>query len=244
MYSVFLSLFFAGKNAKISAYNMAQNIQVDKALIDKAAAYVKAKMLGEHTGHDWYHIQRVCQMARNIAEKEGGDPALIELAALLHDLGDYKQHEFNEIKGSFILRGMMDVLEIEDDLKEKLVKIIDESQFLGDETARPKTLEGKILQDADWLDSLGAIGVARTFATGGSLKRVIHDPHKKPRGRLSRADYQFRKQDGTSMNHFYEKVLKLPVMLNTETAKIIAKHRIEFINQFIEEFFAEWNGKK
>lgn len=217
-------------------------MQIDQGLIDKTAAYVKAKMTGEHTGHDWYHIQRVWQTAKKIQEKEGGDLKLIELAALLHDLGDYKQYEFNEIKGSFVLRGMMDVLEIEDDLKEELVKIIDESQFLGDETTRPKSKEGRVLQDADWLDSIGAIGIARTFATGGSLKRILHDPQKKPRGHLNRADYQFRKQDGTSINHFYEKVMKLPRMLNTETAKKIAEHRMKFVEQFIEEFIAEWKG--
>ncbi len=219
-------------------------MRIEKGLIEKTAAYVKAKMSDEHTGHDWHHIQRVRKMAKRIQEKEGGERDLIELAALLHELGDYKLHEFNKIKGSFVLLGMMDVLGIEDNLKDRLVKVIEESKFLGDETVKPRSIEGCILQDADWLDNIGAIGVARTFATGGSMKRMMHNPSKKPRGHLSKADYQFRKKDGTSINFFYEKVLKLPGMFNTETAKKIARHRVKFLEQFIKEFLAEWSGEK
>jgi len=217
---------------------------INREIIDKTAAYVKAKMMGELTGHDWYHIDRVRQTAMKIQEKEGGDAGLIELAALLHDLGDYKLYEFNEVKGSFALRGMMDILGFDDELKEVLANIIDEAQFAGNDTIRPKTLEGRILQDADWLDSTGAVGIARTFATGGCLKRMFHDPRKKPRTRLNRADYQFRKQDGTSINHFYEKILQLPAMFNTKTAKQIVEHRMKYVEEYLKEFFAEWNGEK
>lgn len=218
-------------------------MEITRDLLEKTAAYVKAKMLDEYTGHDWYHIERVWRTAKQIQAVEGGDLGVIELAALLHDLGDYKQYAFNEVKGSFVLRGMMDVLEIEEDLKERLVKIIDEAQYAGEATKKPISLEGKILQDADWLDAIGAIGIGRTFATGGFIKRVLHDPQKKPRENMGRGEYQFRKQEGTSFNYFYEKILKLPGMMNTVTAKAMAERRAKFVSEFLEEFKLEWKGE-
>lgn len=216
---------------------------ISSDLITRTAAYVKSKMLGGYTGHDWFHIERVWHMAKRLQAVEGGDLEIIEMAALLHDLGDYKQYGFNEIKGTFVLRGMMDVLDIEDELKEKMVTIIDEAQYIGEETKKPKTIEGQILQDADWLDALGAIGIARSFATGGHIKRVIYDPGVKPREKLSKAEYFYRKSEGTSVNYFYEKVLKLPRMLNTETARKIAEHRVKVVENFLEEFYKEWKGE-
>ncbi len=213
-------------------------------LINKTAEYVKNKLLNEATGHDWYHVERVRKMARKLQAVEGGDLALVELAALLHDLGDYKQYEFDITKGNLVLRGMMDILEIDDETQKKIMQIVDESQYKGDETKAPSSLEGKIIQDADWLDALGAIGIARTFATGGRFKRVIHDPQRKPRKRINKDDYQRRKAEGTSLNHFYEKVLKLPALMNTKVARAIAEKRMKFIEEFIEEFLAEWNGEK
>lgn len=213
-------------------------------LINKTAEYVKNKLMNEATGHDWYHVERVWKMAKKLQAEEGGDLGLVELAALLHDLGDYKQYGFDEDKGNLVLRGMMDVLEIDGKTQKKIMRIIDESQYKGDDTRAPSSLEGKIIQDADWLDALGAIGIARTFATGGRLKRVIHDPQRKPRKRMSKDDYQKRKTDGTSLNYFYEKVLKLPALMNTKAAKAIAERRVKFIENYIEEFLAEWGGER
>lgn len=218
--------------------------EITPNLIEKTASYVKAKMSGEHTGHDWFHIERVWRMVKEIQKIEGGDLGLIELAALLHDLGDYKQYAFNEVKGYFVLRGMMDILEIEDDLKERLVKIIDEVPFRGEETVKPSTIEGQILQDADWLDALGAIGIARTFATGGSIQRMLHDPSIKPREFMGKIEYQRKKQEGTSFNYLFEKLLKLPSLMNTATARRIAEGRVKIVEQFIHELQAEWRGDK
>ncbi len=215
-----------------------------QALIKKTADYVRLKLENEPTGHDWWHVERVWKMVKRIQTKEGGDLFLVELASLLHDLGDYKQHEFNEVKGSLVLHGMMDVLGLEDDLQEKIIDIIAEAQYNADETVVPKTLEGKILQDADWLDAIGALGIARTFATGGRIKRVIHDPKRKPRRKLTKDDYQHKKREGTSYNYFFEKLLKLPAMMNTKTAKEIAGPRIEFLKIYMEEFKKEWQGEK
>jgi uncharacterized protein len=217
-------------------------MEITSELIEKTAAYVKAKMLDEYTGHDWHHIERVWRTAKQIQSAEGGDLGVVELAALLHDLGDYKQYAFNEVKGSFILRGMMDVLEIEEELKEQLVKVIDDAQYVGEATKKASTLEGKILQDADWIDAVGAVGIARTFATGGHIGRVLHDPKKKPRENMGRGEYQFRKQEGTSFNYFFEKVLKLPGMMNTKTGQEMAEKRVKFLNEFLDEFKAEWDG--
>ncbi|MDD4476598.1 MAG: HD domain-containing protein [Patescibacteria group bacterium] len=213
-------------------------------LIQKTAEFVKKKLYNEATGHDWYHVERVWKMAKRLQIEEGGDLELIELTALLHDLGDYKQYEFNEFKGSLVLHGMMDVMGIEPKKQEKILQIVSEAQYNGDETKTPKTIESRIIQDADWLDALGAIGIARTFATGGRIKRMIHDPKRKPRKKLSKADYQKRKQEGTSFNYFFEKVLKLPKMLNTKTARNIAGQRSQFLKKFIKEFLEEWEGKK
>lgn len=213
-------------------------------LVKKTAEYVKAKLINEPTGHDWYHVERVWRAAKALQKEEGGDRELVELSALLHDLGDYKQYDLNEVKGSFVLRGMMDVLGLDEELKSKILQIIEESQYNGDETKIPSTIEGKIIQDADWLDALGAVGIARVFATGGKLRRVIHDPDKKIRKKLTKAQYQYKKTDGTSFNYFYEKTLKLPEKMNTKTAKEIAEERVKFVKIFIDQFLAEWEGKK
>jgi len=213
-------------------------------LIKQTAEYVKRKLANDPTGHDWYHVERVWETAKKLQTEEGGDLLLIELAALLHDLGDYKQYEFDELKGMMVLRGMMDILEIEHDLQEKIIEIVDEAQYKGDATIVPSSLEGKIIQDADWLDALGAIGIARVFSTGGRIRRMIYDPKRKPRKKLSKQDYQRRKTEGTSLNYFYEKALKLPKMMHTETAKKMAEARANFIENYIEEFLGEWEGKK
>lgn len=212
-------------------------------LIRKTIEYVKVKLKDEPTGHDWYHTERVWKLAKRLQEEEGGDKEVIELAALLHDLGDYKKYAYNEIKGSFVLLGMMDVLGIEEEQKEQIAKIIEEAQFVGDDTKPPSTIEGKIVQDADWLDALGAVGIARTFATGGKIGRILHDPNRKPRARLSKKEYQTKKTAGTSVNYFYEKTLKLPKMMNTATGKELARKRAKCLRDFLEKFYKEWEGK-
>lgn len=217
---------------------------VSQTLVQKTALYVKAKLHNEFSGSDWYHIERVWKMAKKIQKEEGGDLNLVELATLLHDLGDYKNYQFNEVKGSLVLHGMMDVLDIDEKDQEKLIKIIDEAQYNGNETKVPTTIEGKILQDADWLEALGAIGIARIFSVGGHIKRVIYDPKRKPRKTLSKKDYQLRKQEGTSLNYFYEKSFKLVKMMNTKTGREIAKKREQFLKNFIEEFLAECEGER
>jgi len=210
---------------------------------NKVVDYVKKQMINEPTGHDWYHVERVLKIARKLQALEGGDLDLIELAAILHDLSDYKNYDYDEEKARLVLRGMMGVLEISNDVQEKIEKIVQEIQYRGVDTKKPETLEGRIIQDADWLDAMGAIGIARTFATGGRIQRVLYDPKRKPRRRITADDYLHKKREGTSLNYFYEKVFELPKMMNTNTAKIWAKSRVDFIENFIKQFLIEWEGE-
>ncbi len=213
-------------------------------LIKKTADYVKKKLATETGGQDWYHTERVWKMAAQLQALEGGNLQVIQLAALLHDVGDYKHYDFNERKGTLVLKATMDILEIDDLSQQKIFEIVEEAQFSGVETKIPTTVEGKIIQDADWLDSLGAIGVARTFAEGARLNRLIYDPKRKARMHLSKRDYQRRKQEGTSLHYFYEKTLRLPQMMNTGAARAVAEKRAKFIETFVAQFLAEWKGER
>ena len=212
-------------------------------LVKKTAEYVRKKMKGDPAGNDWFHLERVWKTAKRLQEKEGGDLELIELSALLHDLGDFRQYEFDEGRGSLILHGMMDILEIDDAKQEKIIAIVENTHFLGDDTKKPNTIEAKIVQDADWLDALGAVGVARVFAFGGRIKRAFHDPVLKPRKTLGKDEYLRRRREGTSYNQFYERILKLPGLLNTKTSRKMAKERLQFTRYFLKNFDEEWNGE-
>lgn len=223
---------------------MVRFLCMSSSLVQKTASYVRKKVYGAASGSDWYHVERVLSLARQIQKIEGGELELIELAILLHDFRSYKEHNFDEKKGMLALTGIMDILEIPDETQSRIHAIIVDSQYLGEETKEPTMLEGKIVQDADWLDALGAIGIARTFAAGGHINRMIHDPYKRPRKFLSKNDYLYKKTDGTSVNYFYEKLLKLPALMNTTAARELAHGREEFIQIFMKEFLAEWSGKK
>jgi len=212
-------------------------------LVKKAAEYVKIKTMGELTGHDWYHIERVLKTAHHLHKNEGGNLELVEMAVLLHDLGDMANFEFEFKRGSLIVDGIMDVLDIPEEMQKNIIKVVSEARYAANETKRPSSIEGKIVQDADWLDSVGILGVARTFATGGFIKRMLHDPRRKPRRKLFVEDYLYRKQAGTSYNYFFEKILRLPAMMNTAEGKKIASRRIKHVEKYLEEFEKEWEGK-
>ncbi len=209
------------------------------SLIQKTVAFVKPKLLHDAGGQDWLHTERVWKMAQHLQAQEGGDRETIELAALLHDVGNYKHYDLNEAKGLLVLQGIMDALGIDSTKQGELLKIIDSARFRGEATLVATSLEGKIIQDADWLDSLGAIGIARNFAYGGKIGRVLHDPKRQVKQDFNHEAYVLKKHEGTSINFFFEKILKLPRMINTKTAKKIAEHRIKFIEIFLEEFNME-----
>lgn len=210
-------------------------------LVARTAEYVKKKLYNEPSGHDWFHVERVWKMARQIQKIEGGNLELIELVAFLHNLGDHDNNQFHPEKGSLILFGMMDIIEIEEPLKSQIIAIVNEMKYGGKETKHPSTLEGKIVQDANFLDTLGAIGVARHFASGGFYGRPIHDPSVKVREQLTKHEYEHQKRKGTSLNNFYEKAFRIVGMLNTPTARTFAEKKVRYVKQFVDQFTKEWD---
>ena len=181
-------------------------------------------------------------MAMQIAEQENADMLIVQLAALLHDVDDVKLSlETHETKKNAVR--FMKNSGVDDKVIASVCKIIDEVSFAGIDSVVPSTIEGKCVQDADRLDAMGAIGIARTFAYGGSKGRRIHDPDIKLMTKMNKADYH-QKHNSTSINHFYEKLLLLKDMMNTETAKKMAVHRQAVMEEYLVEFLAEWEGEK
>jgi len=204
--------------------------------IKQTEEFVKNKLMGEHTGHDWWHIHRVRNLALKLAEKENADLYIVELAALLHDIADWK---FTDDKN--VVRDWLKSISIEDSSIEKITKIIDEISFKGAGVITPmSTIEGQCVQDADRLDAIGAIGVARCFAYGASKQREIYNPEIKPV--MHTSFEQYKKSEGTSLNHFYEKLFLLKDRMNTQTGKDIAEQRHKFMENYVEQFLKEWNN--
>ena len=211
-------------------------------MIESAIEYVKKMFCDDCSGHDYHHTMRVYRLAMQIAEQENADMLIVQLAALLHDVDDVKlSPETHETKKNAV--GFMKNSGVDDKVIASVCKIIDEVSFAGIDSVVPSTIEGKCVQDADRLDAMGAIGIARAFAYGGSKGRRIHDPDIKPMTNMNKADYH-QNHNSTSINHFYEKLLLLKDMMNTETAKKMAMHRQAVMEDFLEEFMAEWEGEK
>ncbi len=212
---------------------------MDRGIINEAVEFVRNTFKDEYSGHDCFHTLRVYRMAERIAERENADLMTVRLAALLHDVDDIKlspgTYE-NKDRAVGFLRGYG----ISEEMIKKICDIIGEVSFRGTDSVTPVTLEGKCVQDADRLDALGAVGIARTFAYGGSHGRVIHDPGVKPAADMNAEEYQGH--ISTSVNHFYEKLFLLRDMMNTDTAKKIAGQREDFMKNFISEFLDEWDG--
>ena len=209
-------------------------------LIDKTIAFVKEKLEGAEAGHDWFHIERVWKIARKIAEKEGGNLERIERSALLHDIADPKFHNGDEVLALEISRGFLESENVSEDIVEQVLFIIKNISFKNrGELPENMPLELKIVQDADRLDAIGAIGIARTFNFGGFKNNLMYHPEIKPN--LHQTKEEYKKSNGTTINHFYEKLLLLKDLMNTETAKKIASERHDFMLKFLDEFYKEWN---
>ena len=212
---------------------------MDSTIIERAIEYVKRVFESDFSGHDYFHTLRVFNVANTIAEKEGADMEIVGLSALLHDVDDRKlSPETCENKDN--AREFLNANGVESRNIEKICKIIGEISFEGKESVVPDTVEGKCVQDADRLDAIGAIGIGRAFAYGGNHNRFMHNPDVKPNLNMSKAEY--RKSNSTTINHFYEKLFKLTDMMNTETAKKIAKGREEYMKTFVDTFLKEWDG--
>jgi uncharacterized protein len=210
-------------------------------VIRKTEEFVKENMKGD-PGHDWSHIDRVRKNALIIAKKEKADLFIVEIIALLHDIGDYKFHKGNDHAGSEISTRFLSSLGLERELIKIIGTIVDNISFKSskDKNYQMSSFEGKVVQDADRLDAMGAIGIARVFYFGGFKNKPMHDPSVKPN--LNKTLAQYKKADNTSINHFYEKLLLLKDRMHTKTAKKIAERRHKFMEIYLKEFYREWNG--
>lgn len=208
-------------------------------ILARARYYVEKELCSDTSGHDWFHVKRVAESARKIALEEGADPYVCELAALLHDIPDDKRG-ITEEEGLRILRNWLDQEDVDNNISSQVLEIIKTMSFRGGNNPPMNTLEGKVVQDADRLDAIGAIGIARTFAYSGHVGQKIYDPDIPVRNSMSREEY--RNGTSTAINHFYEKILRLESLLNTGTAKKIAEKRQEFTEKFLQQFFNEWNS--
>ena len=196
---------------------------IKQAILTKAQEYIKDTFLKEGTGHDYYHIERVVINARKILEREQADPFLVELAAWLHDLGDYKLHNGVD-KSDELIGAFLQSQAVEQPIIDRIVEIVSQVSF--SKGNKPSTIEAEIVQDADRLDAIGAIGIARCFAYGGSKNRLLYSPDDKEKG-------------DSSIQHFYDKLFKLKDLMNTESAKLIAAKRHLFMEEYISEFYRE-----
>ena len=225
-----------------------KKLQKDKEfqnIIDNAIKYVKVFFDGESSGHDFFHTMRVFNNAKLILNSEKinqeVDEFVVCMASLLHDVDDVKLSPETAVNKDNAVKFLKEN-NVEDEEIEFIKKIISEVSYRGKDSIQPETIESKIVQDADRLDAIGAIGIARTFAFGGSRGRVIYDPEIEPKLNMSSDDY--KNHQSPTINHFYEKLLLLKDLMNTESAKKIAQHRTEYMENFLDEFYAEWNGKK
>lgn len=209
-------------------------------IILQTTEFVKDKLKNDSSGHDWWHIYRVLTLSRKLQKTEGGDLFIIELAALLHDVADWKFNT-NENSGLKIVSDWLETQHVNSETIKSVLYIIDHISYKGEgEAYEMKPIEGKIVQDADRLDAIGAIGIARTFAFGGFKGNEMHNPDFKPIADM-KFD-QYKKSKGTTINHFYEKLLLLKNLMNTNSAKLIAESRHAFMEHYLERFYNEWDG--
>lgn len=210
-------------------------------ILEAAEAYIKTLCAGDPSGHDHFHALRVRSMAVRLAEAEGADAAVCALAALLHDADDEKlspeTHASQANTVNFLRAQGMDRAQID-----RICRIIAQVSFKGSGSVVPDSLEGKCVQDADRLDAIGAVGIARAFAYGGSRGRAMYDPAEPPAMDMDAETY--RRHVSTTVNHFYEKLFRLSEMMNTPSARRIAAGRDAFMHTFLDTFYAEWNGEK
>lgn len=214
---------------------------MESVLINKAKDFVKKVFENDYSGHDYYHTMRVYRMATAIASGENADLEIVQLSALLHDVDDIKlSPETHANKNNAV--GFLKLNNVDENKIRVICKIIDEISFGGKGSTVPETIEGKCVQDADRLDAIGAIGIARAFAYGGHHNRELHNPEITPKTNMNREEYYNCKS--TTINHFYEKLFLLKDLMNTHSAKQIAENRQAYMHEFVAEFMDEWNGIK
>ena len=205
--------------------------------------FVKRQLQDAEGGHDWFHIERVWKNAETIAKGEQCDSEIVALAALLHDIADSKFHRGDETVGPTIARNWLESHGYSRTKLNHIIAIIENVSFKGGNMARThESIELDVVQDADRLDAIGAIGIARTFNYGGFKNRAIYDPEILPNLNLSKEEY--KKSTAPTINHFYEKLLLLKDRMNTQTGKEMAAERHRFMEIYLDQFYAEWNGSR
>lgn len=215
-----------------------------QVIIDKTADFVKQTLVEAEGGHDWWHIYRVWKNAQHIGKEEGNvDMLVVELGALFHDIADSKFHDGDEEIGPKTARDFLTSLEQPEEIIEHVENIVRHISFKGSlEGQKWTSPELSVVQDADRLDAIGAIGVARVFNYGGYKGRALYDPNIKPN--LEMTKEQYKNSTTPSLNHFYEKLLLLKDLMNTNTGKKMAESRHKFMELYLDQFYSEWEGKK
>ena len=214
-------------------------------IIQNTIAFVKEELKDAEGGHDWFHIERVFRNTLLIAKEEDVNIFVVSLAALLHDIADPKFHNGDETVGPKKAKKFLIEQNVPKEIGKHVIKIIKNVSFknsLGDNSKKFTSKELEVVQDADRLDAIGAIGIARCFNYGGFKNRALYNPEIKPDLQMSKE--QYKKSAAPTINHFYEKLLLLKDKMNTETGKQIAAERHLFMEQFLQQFYAEWEGKK
>lgn len=211
-------------------------------IIESCVTYVKKELQGAEAGHDWFHIERVWKNTQRIADAEGADRLVCELAALLHDIADSKFHQGDEEIGPRTAAAFLRAQACPEDIVLRVDYIIRNISFKGGhDAARVRNIELDVVQDADRLDAIGAIGIARTFHYGGFKNRLIYDPAVAPNLQMSKEEY--KNSSAPTINHFYEKLLLLKDRMNTVSGKRLAERRHAFMEDFLKEFYREWNAE-
>jgi len=214
--------------------------EVQERTIQRTEEFVRVKMTGEGSGHDWWHVYRVWRTAVHIAAREPVDPYVVQLAALLHDIADWKFHGGDASVGPRVAGEWLREAGVDADTTEHVCEIVGTLSFKGAGVPSPmRTREGMVVQDADRLDAIGAIGIARTFAYGGHKGRPLRDPDAPPRPHDSAEAYIAN--TGSTINHFYEKLLLLKDLMNTAAAREMAVRRHAFTEEFLDRFYKEWD---
>ena len=212
-------------------------------LIHKTILFVKEKLENAEGGHDWFHIERVYKNALLIAKSEACDSTVVQLGALLHDIADSKFHDGDETIGPKTAREFLESESVDEETIVHVVNIIENISYKGGNFEKKfSSIELDVVQDADRLDAIGAIGIARTFNYGGFKNRVLYDPEIAPNTAMTKEEY--KKNDSPTINHFYEKLLLLKDKMNTHTGKQIAEQRHRYMEDFLAQFYAEWEGEK
>ena len=212
-------------------------------LISKTIFFVKQQLKDSEGGHDWFHIERVYKNALLISKDEVCNEIVVQLGALLHDIADSKFHNGDETVGPKVARDFLEAEKVSEEIINHVIKIIENISYKGGNFTKSfHSKELDIVQDADRLDAIGAIGIARTFNYGGFKNRPIYNPLIAPNLHMNKEEY--KNSEAPTLNHFYEKLLLLKDKMNTETARQIAKERHRFMEVFLSQFYAEWEGER